>query len=135
MNELATLQGTWEKSPVQHFSSASELEAWEDGADIVLAIPPAAEPMMAAFPGLAPNGTMVVLGAPPDNIAVSTMDLIMGRRRLMGSPAGSSKDLRDVLHLAATHGLHPSVTPMPLDDAEQALKKCITEASMGVLSS
>jgi hypothetical protein len=28
MNEL-TLQGTWKESPVQHFSSASELEAWE----------------------------------------------------------------------------------------------------------
>ena len=29
MNEMATLQGTWKESPVQHFSSASELEAWE----------------------------------------------------------------------------------------------------------
>jgi hypothetical protein len=29
MNELATLQGTWKESPVQHFSGASELEAWE----------------------------------------------------------------------------------------------------------
>jgi len=104
--------------------SASEaLRAWEGGADIILATTPAAEPMMSAFPGLALNGTMVVLGAPPDNIAVSPMELIMGRRRLMGSPAGSRKDLRDVLHLAASHGLHPSVTPMPLDDAERALKK------------
>jgi hypothetical protein len=30
MNELATLQGTWKGSAVQHFSSASELEAWEE---------------------------------------------------------------------------------------------------------
>jgi hypothetical protein len=29
MNELATLQGTWKESSVQHFSNASELEAWE----------------------------------------------------------------------------------------------------------
>jgi hypothetical protein len=29
MNELTTLQGTWKESPVQHFSSASELEEWE----------------------------------------------------------------------------------------------------------
>jgi hypothetical protein len=28
-NERATLQGTWKESPVQHFSGASELEAWE----------------------------------------------------------------------------------------------------------
>jgi len=43
--------------------------------------------MMAAFPGLALNGTMVALGAPPVDIAVNPMELIMGRRRLMGSPA------------------------------------------------
>jgi len=41
----------------------------------------------------------------------------------MGSPAGSRSDLRDVLNLAATHGLHPKVTPMPLDDAQEALKQ------------
>jgi len=45
--------------------SASEaLRTWEDGADIILATPPAAEPMIAAFPEFALNGTMVVLGAP-----------------------------------------------------------------------
>lgn len=104
--------------------SASEaLRAWEGGADIILATPPAAEPMIAAFPGLALNGTMVVLGAPPDRIAVNPMELIMGRRRLMGSPAGSRKDLRDILHLAATHDVRPRVTRMPLIDAEKALKQ------------
>ena len=29
MDETATLQETWKESPVQHLSSASELEAWE----------------------------------------------------------------------------------------------------------
>jgi len=42
---------------------------------------------------------------------------------LMGSPAGSRKDLRDVLHLAATHGVRARVTPMPLDDAGTALQQ------------
>lgn len=104
-------------------SPSEALRAWEGGADIILATPPAAEPMIAAFPGLALNGTMVVLGAPPDSIAVNPMELIMGRRRLMGSPAGSRKDLRDILHLAATHDVRPRVTRMPLIDAEKALKQ------------
>ena len=104
-------------------SPSEALRAWEGGADIILATPPVAEPMTAAFPGLATNGTMVVLGAPPGKIAVSPMELIMGRRRLMGSPAGSRKDLHDVLEFAATHDLRPRVTCMPLDDAEQALKR------------
>jgi alcohol dehydrogenase len=104
-------------------SPSEALRAWEGGADIILATTPAAEPMMAAFPGLALNGTMVVLGAPSNDIAISPMPLIMGRRRLMGSPAGSRKDLCDVLHLAATHGVRPKVTPMPLDEATKALRR------------
>jgi len=104
-------------------SPGDALRAWEGGADIILATPPAVDPMVAAFPGLALNGTMVVLGAPPENIAVSPMDLIMGRRRLMGSPAGSRKDLRDVLEFAATHDLRPIVTRMPLEEAGNALRE------------
>ena len=104
-------------------SPGEALRAWEGGPDIIVAASPAADSMVAAFPGLALNGTMVVLGAPPENIAVSPFDLIMGRRRLMGSPAGSRKDLRDVLEFAATHNLRPTVTRMPLEDAGRALKE------------
>ena len=104
-------------------SPSEVLRAWEGGPDIILATSPVAESMVAAFPELALNGTFVVLGAPPENIAISPMDLIMGRRRLMGSPAGSRKDLRDILEFAATHGVCPKVTGMPLEDAGKALKE------------
>lgn len=104
-------------------SPGEALRAWEGGADIIVATSPAADSMVAAFPGLAQNGTMVVLGAPLENIAVSPFDLIMGRRRLMGSPAGSRKDLRDVLDFAAAHNIRPTVTRMPLEDAGRALKE------------
>jgi len=104
-------------------SPSEALRYWEGGADTIIATSPVADSMGAAFPGLAQNGTMVVLGAPPENIAVSPFDLIMGRRRLMGSPAGSRKDLRDVLDFAATHDIRPTVTRMPLEDAGKALKE------------
>jgi alcohol dehydrogenase, propanol-preferring len=106
---------------IKNESPGEALRAWEGGADIILATPPAAEPMVAAFPGLALNGTMVVLGAPPNDIAVNPIELIMGRRRLMGSPVGSRKDLRDVLEFAATHGVRPKVTRIPLEDVGKAL--------------
>ncbi len=102
-------------------SPSEALRAWEGGADIIVATAPVADSMVAAFPGLALNGTMVALGAPPENIAVSPFDLIMGRRRLMGSPAGSRKDLRDVLEFSAAHNIRPTVTHMPLEDAGKAL--------------
>ena len=104
-------------------SPGEALRAWEGGADIIIATSPVADSMVAAFPGLARNGTMVVLGAPAENIAVSPFDLIMGRRRLMGSPAGSRKDLRDVLEFAATHNIRPTVSRMRLEDAGKALRR------------
>ena len=77
--------------------------------------------MAAAFPGLATDGTMLVLGAPFAPISLSAFDLIMGRRRVMGSPAGSRKDLRDTLAFAAAHGVRPRVNRVPLHDAGKAL--------------
>src|SRR5215472_11009974 len=45
-------------------SPSEALHAWDGGADIIVATSPAADPMVASFPGLALNGTMIVLGAP-----------------------------------------------------------------------
>lgn len=95
--------------------------AWEGGADIILATAPSVETVRAAFPGLAPDGTLMVLGVGPGDIAVNPMHLTMGRRRLMGSPAGSPKDLRDALDFAATHGVRPKVTRFQLAHAGEVL--------------
>ena len=102
--------------------SASEaLSAWEGGADVIVATAPTVECVTDSFAGLAPNGTLLVLGVGPGNIGINPMVLVMGRRRLMGSPAGSRQDLRDTLEFAAKHGIRPQVTPFPLERAGEAL--------------
>jgi D-arabinose 1-dehydrogenase-like Zn-dependent alcohol dehydrogenase len=101
---------------VKSANPAEALKEWGGGADLILATAPDAETMAAAFPGLAVNGTMMVLGSPFAPISLSPVDLIMGRRRLMGSPAGSRKDLLDTLAFAAAHGLRPSVKRVALQD-------------------
>lgn len=105
----------------QQEAAGETLRAWEGGADIILATAPSLESMTAAFPGLAPDGTMVVLGVGPGVIAVNPLDLVMGRRRLMGSPAGSRRDLRDALAFAAAHGIRPKSKLLPLERAGEAL--------------
>jgi alcohol dehydrogenase len=109
-----------------HVKSATPVEAlkgWEGGADLILATAPDAAVMAAAFPGLAIDGTMLVLGAPFAPITLNPFDLIMGRRRLMGSPAGSRKDLRDTLMFAAAHGVRPRVKRVPLQDLASSLEE------------
>lgn len=96
------------------------LWAW-GGADIVLATAPAVEPMQAAIGGLAPDGTLVIVGAAGGELKIAPMDLILGRRHIMGSPSGSRKDIRDTLEFAAAHGIRPQITRFPLAEAQKAL--------------
>lgn len=102
-------------------SLAEALQGWDGGPDIVLATSPSATPMTEAVPGLAPDGTLVVLGAAAGDIAVSPAVMILGRRHLMGSPSGSRKDVRGALNFAAEHGIRPRITEAPLEDAGNVL--------------
>ncbi|PYT33624.1 MAG: hypothetical protein DMF52_15170 [Acidobacteria bacterium] len=77
---------------VRKSKPAEALKEWGGGVDLVFAIAPDAETMAATFPGLAIDGTMMVLSASFAPLTVSPFDLIMGRPRLMGTPAGSRKD-------------------------------------------
>jgi D-arabinose 1-dehydrogenase-like Zn-dependent alcohol dehydrogenase len=104
-------------------SMAEALLEWEGGADIVLATSPSGELMSQAVNGLAQDGRLVVLGAAGDEISAAPAALIMGRRKIMGVPSGSRKDIRDALGFAASHGIRPRVTERPLEEANEVLKE------------
>ena len=95
----------------------------EGGANIILATAPSTTPMTDALPGLAPDGTLAVLGATAGEISVTPMDLIGTRRHLVGSPSGSRKDIRDALQFAAAHDVRPQITKRPLEDAADVLNE------------
>jgi D-arabinose 1-dehydrogenase-like Zn-dependent alcohol dehydrogenase len=65
---------------------------------------------------------MVVLGVAPGHIETDPVTLTMGRRRLLGSPAGSRKELRETLNFAAEHGIRPRVEAFPLERAADAFQ-------------
>ena len=52
----------------------------------------------------------------PEGLDFAEAAPLMCARRLMGSPAGSRKDLRDTLAFAADHGVRPRVKQVPLQD-------------------
>src|SRR5271165_876096 len=97
------------------------LRAWDGGADIILATAPSSEAATEAAPGLAPDGTLVALGVGPGNIQVSPMDLVGGRRRVMGSPSGGRNDIRATLSFSAHNHVVPRITKFPLEDAGKVL--------------
>ena len=105
----------------QSQKAADGLRAWDGGADIILATAPSTEAANAAIPGLAPDGTLVLLGVGPGNISVGPPDLIFARHRVMGSPSGGRSDIRVTLKFSLHNKVLPHITKYPLEDAGKAL--------------
>ncbi len=101
--------------------SADALREWDGGPDIILQTAPSTDAATDAFPGLAADGTMVLLGVGAGNITVAPFDLIGGRRKLMGSPSGSRQDLRVTLNFSAHNRVLPRITKISLEEAPKAL--------------
>ena len=101
--------------------TADALREWDGGPDVILQTAPSADAATEAFPGLGPDGTLVLLGVGAGNITVAPFDLIGQRRRLMGSPSGSRHDLRATLDFSAHNHVVPRITKIPLQDAGKAL--------------
>jgi len=105
----------------QSQKTSDALLAWDGGADIILATAPSSEAAAEAFPGLAPDGTLVILGIGAKNISIAPFDLIVPRRRLMGSPSGGRSDLRVTLNFSQHNKVLPHITKYALEDAGKVL--------------
>lgn len=99
---------------------AGALRAWDGGADLIVNSAPSTAPAEAAYGGLAPDGTLLLLGYGPEPLSVPVMPMVLGRLRVMANPSGSPHDLRDTLTFAASHGILPEVSPVSLVSLDQA---------------
>jgi D-arabinose 1-dehydrogenase-like Zn-dependent alcohol dehydrogenase len=101
---------------------AKVLRAWDGGADLIVNGAPSTAAATAAFGGLAPDGTLVLLGYHPgEPLTLPTMPMVLGRLHAMANPSGSPHDLRNTLAFAAAHRILPDVTPITLDEAPETL--------------
>ena len=90
------------------------------GAKTILATAPDSKSMSALVGGLAVDGTLLVIGVGPDNIEVSPVPLVMGRRTVKGWPSGTATDSEDAMRLAALSGIRPMIETFPLAEAAAA---------------
>ncbi|MFI7611141.1 alcohol dehydrogenase catalytic domain-containing protein [Nonomuraea terrae] len=100
---------------------AEALHAWDGGADLILNTTPSTSAAAAAFTGLAPDGTLVLVGYGPEPLILPTQPMVLNRLHVMVNPSGSPHDLRDALAFSAAHGIVPEFTPIGLRDAGAAL--------------
>ncbi|MFC8088712.1 alcohol dehydrogenase catalytic domain-containing protein [Streptomyces sp. NPDC057301] len=100
---------------------AEALRAWDGGADLVLNAAPSTAAAGATLGGLAPDGTLLLLGYGSEPLRLPTPPMVLNRLHVAASPSGSPHDLRDTLAFSLAHGILPEVTPITLDQAPAVL--------------
>ena len=105
--------------------AAAELQKL-GGARVILATAPSGKSISALVGGLAPNGTLVVVGVPTDPIEVTASQLIFGTRRIQGWLAGISTDSEDMLHFAEMTGVRPMIETYPLVKAAEGYARMMS---------
>ena len=108
----------------QYIDSRSQNAAEElnkmGGAKVILATVPSGKAMTEILAGLAANGKMVVIGGSDEPIQVPTSLMILGRRSLIGWPAGTSIDSQDTLSFSVLSGVRSMNEVFPLERAAEA---------------
>ncbi len=100
-------------------NAAGELQKL-GGARVILATAPSAKAMSSLVDGLGMNGRMMVVGAAPDPIEVTPIQLIFGRRSIQGWSSGIPTDSEDTLRFAELTGVRPMIEKYPLARVNEA---------------
>jgi len=72
---------------------------------------------------LRPTGTLCLVGVPPSPVSLQAFPLIAGIRTVTGSPIGSPHRIREMLEVAARHGVKATTEPFPMAKANEAIEK------------
>jgi len=92
------------------------------GARTILATPPDADAIATVLPGLAPNGTLLAVGAPSEPVPVPVDRMLDERWSVQGWSAGHSGDAEAALEATVRNSVDPVVEEYPLSDAEAAME-------------
>ena len=100
------------------------------GAKVILAAVPSGKAMTEILGGLAVNGKFVIVGVSDEPIEIPPTLMILGRRSLIGWPAGTSIDSQDTLSFSAVSGVRSMNEVFPLDRAAEAYDHMMSGKAM-----
>jgi len=109
----------------QATNAAQELQKL-GGAKVILATAPSSKAMSELIDGLGPHGKLMVVGAGPDSIEVTPIQLIVGSKQIQGWWSGIPTDSEDTLRFAELTGVRPMIETYPLEKAGEAYDRMMS---------
>jgi uncharacterized zinc-type alcohol dehydrogenase-like protein len=91
--------------------------------DFILTTINADQDWNAYIQALRPTGTLCFVGVPPSPVSVHAFPLIAGVRTITGSPIGSPHMLREMMDVAARHGVEAQTEVSPMAKVNEAIEK------------
>jgi D-arabinose 1-dehydrogenase-like Zn-dependent alcohol dehydrogenase len=95
------------------------------GAKVILATATSGEAMSSVQGGLAPNGTMLLIGA-AESMQISPIFLLSGSRSIKGWYSGTSIDSQDTLTFSQRSGVRPMTETFPLEKAAEGYERMMS---------
>src|SRR4029450_4680001 len=96
------------------------------GASVILATAPSSKAISALVDGLGVDGKLMIVGASPESLTVTPIQLITQRRSVQGWPSGTSRDSEDTLIFCQRTGVRPMIERFPLASAAEAYDRMMT---------
>jgi D-arabinose 1-dehydrogenase-like Zn-dependent alcohol dehydrogenase len=93
------------------------------GADVVLTTVPAGRAIGPLLAGLKQRGTLAIVGVAAGSFPVVPAAVVGQRLRVIGSAAGSRRQLREALDLAVRHAIRPMVETCRLDEVPRVFER------------
>jgi uncharacterized zinc-type alcohol dehydrogenase-like protein len=109
-----------------HFVNTRETKAMREVAgtqDLIVSTVNADQDWGTLVQSLRPTGTLCLVGVPPSPVAVQAFPLIAGYRSITGNPTGSPYRLREMLDVAARHGVKAMTERFAMEKANEAIEK------------
>ncbi|MEV6421384.1 alcohol dehydrogenase [Streptomyces sp. NPDC051662] len=99
------------------------------GAKVVLATAANADAITATVDGLSHRGELVLIGAAPEPMSITSGQLLLSGRIIRGHPSGTAQDVQDTMEFSVLHGIRPMTEVMPLDRTAEAYERMLSGAA------
>jgi len=77
------------------------------------------------LPLLRREGTLTLVGAPPDPLPVGAFNLLFGRHQLAGSVIGGLRETQEMLDFSAEHGITSDIELIPIQKINDAYERLL----------